>query len=169
MRPYASVKALCCSNYTCFTGTWVLGYWGNLGKVGSNTPNHVQGRMKDNSKSSAPCFTSNVRALCGLSYTCFSDTQILRHFWESGPKYSKSRAGTHEKESKIFRSLCYIKWDLTLLSKPSVEWVIPVSQVLRFWGNLGKVGLNTPNHAQIHMNINPKSSASHQISFYSSV
>ena len=109
---------------------------------------------------------SSVRALCGLSYTCFSGTQILRHFRESGPRYSKSRAGTHEKESKIFRSLCYIKWDLTLLSKPSVGWVISVSQVLGFWGNLGKVGLNTPNHAQIHMKINPKSSASHEISFF---
>ena len=34
-------------------------YWGNLGKLGPNTPNYVQGHMKSNSKSSALCFTSN--------------------------------------------------------------------------------------------------------------
>ena len=36
--------------------------------------------------------------------------------------------------------------------------VIPVSQVLGYWGNLGKLGPNTPNHAQGHMKSNPKSS-----------
>ena len=37
----------------------VLGFWGNLGKKGPNTQNHVLGHMKNNPKSSAPYFTSN--------------------------------------------------------------------------------------------------------------
>ena len=135
----------------------VLGYWGDLGKLGLNTPNHVQGHMKDNSKSSAPCSTSNetllkcqgplwvelylflrysdieaflrkwaqilqitcrntwkgiqnlqilmlhqmrpytiVKALCGVSYTCFTGTRVLGQFGEGGPKYPKSCTDTHE-------------------------------------------------------------------------
>ena len=46
-----------------------------------------------------------------------------------------------------------------LVSRPSVGRIIPVSQVLRYWGNLGKLGPNTPNHVQGHMKSNPKSSA----------
>ena len=41
----------------------VLEYWGNLGKLGPNTTNHVQGHMKGNPKPSAPCFTSNETLL----------------------------------------------------------------------------------------------------------
>ena len=46
-----------------------------------------------------------------------------------------------------------------LVSRPSVDRITPVSQVLRYWGNLGKLGPNTPNHVQGHMKSNPKSSA----------
>ena len=70
----------------------VLKYKGNLGKLGQNTPNHVQGHIKSDPKSSDPF---------------------------------------------------HIKWDLTLVSRPSKGWVIPISQVLRYWANLGKLGLNT--------------------------
>ena len=35
---------------------------------------------------------------------------------------------------------------LMLVSRPSVGRITPVSQVLRYWGNLGKLGPNTPNH-----------------------
>ena len=38
---------------------------------------------------------------------------------------------------------------------------IPASQVLRYWGNLGKLGPNTPNYAQGHMKSSPKSSVPH--------
>ena len=41
----------------------VLGYWGNLGKLGPNTPNYVQGHTKNSPKSLAPCFTSNETLL----------------------------------------------------------------------------------------------------------
>ena len=41
----------------------VLEYWGNLEKLVPNTPNHKQGHMKNNPKSSAPCFTSNEALL----------------------------------------------------------------------------------------------------------
>ena len=47
------------------------------------------------------------------------------------------------------------------MSRPSVSWVIPVSQVLWYWDNLGKLGLDTPNHVQGHRKSNPKSSAHH--------
>ena len=82
----------------------VLGYWGNLGKPGLNAPNHVQGHMESNTKSLTPCLTphqmrlySSVRALCGLSYICFSATQVLGQFGETGLEYPKSHAGTYEK------------------------------------------------------------------------
>ena len=40
---------------------------------------------------------------------------------------------------------------LMLVSRPSVGRITPVSQVLRYWGNLGKLGPNTPNHVQGHL------------------
>ena len=43
------------------------------------------------------------------------------------------------------------------MSGPSVGRAVPVSQVLRCWGSLGKLGSNTPNHVQGHMESNPKS------------
>ena len=51
---YSSVRALCGLSYNCFSGTR-----DNLGKLGPNTPNHVQGHMKSNTKSSNVYFTSN--------------------------------------------------------------------------------------------------------------
>ena len=35
---------------------------------------------------------------------------------------------------------------------------MPVSQVFGYWDNLGKLGLNSPNHAQRDMKSNPKTS-----------
>ena len=64
-------------------------------------------------------------------------------------------------QSKVFSYLFHIKWDVTLVSRASVGWVIPVSQVLRYWGSLGKLGPNTPNHAQGHTKRNPKTPAPH--------
>ena len=46
-----------------------------------------------------------------------------------------------------------------IVSRPSVGRIIPVSQVVRYWGNLGKLDSNTPNHVQRHMKSNPKSLA----------
>ena len=46
-----------------------------------------------------------------------------------------------------------------LVSMPSVGRIIPVSQLLRYWCILGKLGLNAPNQVQGHMESNPKSSA----------
>ena len=69
---------------------------------------------------------------------------------ETGPEHPKSCEETHEKESKFFRSLFHVKWGLTLVSRLSVGWVIPVSWVLGYLGNLGRLGPNTPNHAQRH-------------------
>ena len=80
----------------------VLMYWGNLGKLGPNNPNHVQGYMK--SIQSLQLLVSHqmrpyssVRALCGSSYTCFTGTRVLGKFGEIRPEYTKSRAGTHKK------------------------------------------------------------------------
>ena len=39
-----------------------------------------------------------------------------------------------------------------------VGCVIPVSQVLGYWDNLGKLGPNTLNHVQRHTKSNPKDS-----------
>ena len=64
-------------------------------------------------------------------------------------------------QSKVFSFLFHIKWDFTLVARASMGWVIPVSQVLRYWGSLGKLGPNTPNHAQGYMKSNPKTSVRH--------
>ena len=40
---------------------------------------------------------SSVRALCGLNYTCFTGTRVLRQFGEIGSEYPNSSAGTNEK------------------------------------------------------------------------
>ena len=46
-----------------------------------------------------------------------------------------------------------------LVSRPSVGRILPVSQVLRYRGNLGKLGPNTPHYVQGHMKSNPKCSS----------
>ena len=46
-----------------------------------------------------------------------------------------------------------------LVSRPSVCRIIPVSQVLKHWGNLGKLDPNTASHVQGPMKSNPKSLA----------
>ena len=66
----------------------------NLGKLHWNTPNHSQGHMKSNPKSSALHLTSNnVLLLCQghlrVSYTCLRGIQALGQFGEKGPKYSQ--------------------------------------------------------------------------------
>ena len=47
------------------------------------------------------------------------------------------------------------------MSRTSVGWVIPVSQVLRYWGILGKLCPSTLNHLQRHTKSNPKTSSPH--------
>ena len=77
------------------------------------------------------------------NYTCFTGTQVLGQFEETGPEYPRPCAGTHEKQSKISVAP-HIEWDLTLVKLPSVGWVVAAfSQVLGYWGNLGKLGPNT--------------------------
>ena len=106
MRPYSSVSALC---DWAIPVSQVIGYWGNLGKLGPNTPNHVPGHTKSNSKSSDSYYTSNE----------------------------------------------------TLVPRPSMGRTIPVSQVLKYCGNLEKLGMNTQNHAQGHTKSSLNSSAPH--------
>ena len=74
-----------------------------------------------------------------------------------GPNTLKLYIGSDKKLSKTFSSLFHIKWDLILVSRPYVGRIIPASQVLVYWGNLVKLGLNTPNHVQGHVKSNPKS------------
>ena len=93
----------------------------------------------------------------------------IRKIWREWAQIPLNQVQSHKKKSKVFNSLFHIKWDLALVSEPSVGWVIPVSQVLRYWGNLGKLGPNTPNHVQGHMKSNPKLLVSHQIKPCSSV
>ena len=80
----------------------VFEYWGNLVKLGMNTPNHVQGHMKVFQSfqllfSHQMRLYSSVRVFCGLSYTCFSGIRVMGLFGETGPEYPKSCAGTYEK------------------------------------------------------------------------
>ena len=61
---------------------------------------------------------SSFKTLCGLSYTCFTGTQVLGKFGETWPKYPKSYTGTHENQSKVFSSTFHVKLAFTLVSKP---------------------------------------------------
>ena len=74
---------------------------------------------------------------------------------------------------KVIQSFQFLisQWDLTLVSMPQKGPIIPASQVLRYWGNLKKLGRNTQNHVQEHMKSNPKSLqhlVSHQVRSHSS-
>ena len=44
------------------------------------------------------------------------------------------------------------------MSRPSVDQIIPVSLVLRYWGSLEKPCPNAPNLMKGHVKSNPKSS-----------
>ena len=100
IKLYSSVRTLCGSSYTCFTGTRVLGqFWGNWVQI-------TQIMCRDTWKvihslqllvSHQIRRYSSVKALCGLSYTCFTGTQVLGQFGETWPEYPKSCIGTHEK------------------------------------------------------------------------
>ena len=96
----------------------------NLGKLGPNTPTHVQGHMKSNPKQSLQLLISHQMRLCfsvkglyELSYICFSGTWVLGQFGETGPKsvelgqvteirpkLSKSWASIHREPSKVLNS-----------------------------------------------------------------
>ena len=88
------------------------------------------------------------RPFCGVSYTCFTGIWILGQFGETWPEYPKSCKRTHEKCSKVFSSLFHIKWDLTLVSGPSVclgpLWVelylfLGYSSIWAIWRNWARI------------------------------
>ena len=107
---------------------------------------------------------SGAFIFCWSSHTCLTGTQVMGQIGETGLKYPKSHAGRYEKQSKVFSSFYNIRWDLTLVSRPSLSWVVPASQVLGYWGNLEKLGPKIPNHAQGHTKSNLKTSVPHLIS-----
>ena len=94
---------------------------------------------------------SSVKALSGSSYTCFTGTQVLGQFAGTGPIYSKSCGEWHMK-SNPKSSAPYFTLNETLPWCQGPRWVefILVSQVLRYWGNLGKLASNTPNEVRGH-------------------
>ena len=100
IRPYSSVRRTHGLNYTCFTGTRVLGkFWGNWAQIPQimcrDTWKVIQSLQLLVSHQMRPY--SSVRALCGSSYTCFTGTWILGQFGETRPECPKSCAGTHGK------------------------------------------------------------------------
>ena len=123
MRPYSSFNALLGWSYTCFTGTQVEG---NLEKLGLDTPDHVHGHIKFNSKSSALSFTSNetyssVKVLCRLGYPCWEGSR----YWESLVKLASNTLnhvqGHIERNPKC--SAPYFTSSETLLKCPDPLWV----------------------------------------------
>ena len=123
----------------------VLWYWRNLGKLGSNTPNHAQGHTKNNLK--APHLTpNNVFLLCQsylrVSYTCLRGIQTFGKLGEKGPKYSIIKGSDARKVIHILQFTSHIKLAFTLLSTSSGHWVIPILQVLgirTILGNLAQI------------------------------
>ena len=107
IRPYSSVRRTHGLNYTCFTGTRVLGkFWGNWAQIPQimcrDTWKVIQSLQLLVSHQMRPY--SSVRTLCGSSYiTSFTCTRVLGQFGETGPKYPKSCA---ERDTwKVIQSL----------------------------------------------------------------
>ena len=116
--------------------------WSIFGKLGPNTPNHVQGHTKNNPKfqllvSHQMRHCCSVRALCGLSYSRFTGSQVVGQFGETGPEYPKPCAGAHGRVIQIFSSLFHVKWGLTLVSGPSVGRAVSQALELRQFGETG--------------------------------
>ena len=109
----ASVDLLLC---TYFPGTLEEVQFSET-KLGSNTPNHLQGHTKSYPMSSAPHLTSNNVLLLYEGHlrlvvaTCLRGFQALGRFGEIGPKHSqiKSYEVTYEKYSIVFSSISHIK------------------------------------------------------------
>ena len=122
--------------------------WRNTFKVIHSLQLHISHQMRS---------YSSAKIIWRLSYTCFGGTWVfLKGKVTNTPKSSTQ---SQEKKSKAFNSLFHIIWDLKLVSRPFVGQLIPVSQVLSYCGNVWKLGLNTPNNVQGHMENNPKFSA----------
>ena len=80
---------------------WYLGIgvvWGNQAQMPQiscrNTSKVIQSLQIIISHQMRPY--SSVKALCGLSCTCFTGTWILGKFGEAGLQHPKSCTGTHE-------------------------------------------------------------------------
>ena len=130
----------------------VFGHKGDLGKLGPNTsqimyrntPNVIQ-NLQLHILHQARLYFS-VKALRGLSYTCFTGTWVIEAIqgnWAQIPKIMCRATG------KFYLGLqlhIHIKWGLTLVSKPSESRVMHVSQVFGDCDNLGKAGTNIPYH-----------------------
>ena len=71
---------------------------------------------------------SSVKALCGLSYTCFPGTWVLEQFWGTGPEYSKLCTRT-QKVIKSLQLLIYYQRVLTSMQRLSDDSVIPVLSI----------------------------------------
>ena len=122
--------------------------WRNTFKVIHSLQLHISHQMRS---------YSSAKIIWRLSYTCFGGTWVfLKGKVTNTPKSSTQ---SQEKKSKVFNSLFHIIWDLKLVSRLFVGQRIPVSQVLSYCGNVWKLGLNTPNNVQGHMENNPKFSA----------
>ena len=120
MIPYSSVKVF----GWVIPVSQVLGYWGNLGKLGQNTQNHMQGH-KSNPKSLVHHLTSNEVLHCYTYLWVFKTSiraiwgnraQIPQIMWIDTWKVIKSSA-------QYFISNIYT---FTLVPRPSKGWVILV-------------------------------------------
>ena len=81
------------------TVSQILGYWGELEKLGLNTLSHVQRHMKSLQLLISYQMRAyfSVKTLCELSYTCFTGTRVWKQFGEIRLGYPKSGTETHEK------------------------------------------------------------------------
>ena len=169
MRPYSKVQTTERSNYTCFTGTRVLG---EFEETWSKYPKPSAGTHEKQSKVfAAPhikSYLTLVRLPCvgcvGVA-TCFLGTWVLGKLVEIGPKYPQIMSRVQTKSNPQTSAL-YFRSNETLSQCQRPLWIyfyVPISQVLWNWCNLGntELGSNTPNHSQGHTKSNPKSSGPH--------
>ena len=95
-----------------------------------------------------------------MSYACFGGTRALEQWaiWGIRVQIPLNHVLSHTKSNPKSSAPYFTSNEthLTLVPRPSVGRIIPVSQVLRYWGHLGKLGPNTPNHVQGHLQSIPK-------------
>ena len=97
---------------------------------------------------------SSAKGLCGLNYSCFSGTQVLGQFRETGPKYPKSCTKTYEEKSKDFSSsLTFNEVLLLFQSHLRVQLYLSYGylSIRTIWGNRAQI---PPNHMKWHMKSN---------------
>ena len=155
-RPYSFFKMMWGSSYTCLTGIQALG---KFVETGPKYPQLMCWDTKNNPNSSAPHFPSNKTLLLCQDHLRIELYLLygylgVREIWRNWAHiYTQIM---YRDTQKVIQSL---QLHISHQARLFVGQILPVSQVLWYWDNSGKLCLNTSNHVQGYRKSNPKFSA----------